>query len=178
MKVLAAQVISYDFLSRKDILIVNKGSKDGVKKFMGVLHPDGVLGFVFRVSYHTSQVITLEHPLASLVVRNERNRKLGLLFSSLGETKLYFWNEDLEIKKFSESFKERDILVTTQSNQFPSGLLVGTVESLYVSKRQIKKQNQAEIFIKPFVNFESLEELFILLEPFEPPFSYKKRFQE
>lgn len=178
MKVLAAQVISYDFLSRKDILIVNKGSKDGVKKFMGVLHIEGVLGFVFRVSPHTSQVITLEHPLASLAVRNKRNRKLGLLFSSLGETKLHFWSEDLEIKKLSESFKERDILVTTQSNQFPPGLLVGAVESLYVSRRQIKKQNQAEIFIKPFVNFESLEELFILLEPFEPPFSYRKRFQE
>ena len=172
MKLLTAQVISYDLLSKKHILIVNKGSSNGIKKFMGVLHPDGILGFVFRVSPHSSQVITLKHPLASLPVRNQRNRRLGLLFSSLDQIKLHFWSQELDFENISEDFKEGDILVTTKSNQFPAGLLVGTVGPFIFSKDQLEES--PEIPIQPFVKIESLEELFILLEPFETPFSIEK----
>ena len=174
MKLLAAQVISYDFLSKKHILIINKGSIHGIKKFMGVLHPDGILGFIFRVSPHSSQVITLKHPLASLPVRNQRNRQLGLLLSSLGQMKLYFWSQELDFENFNEDFKQGDTLVTIKSNQFPAGLLVGTVGPFIFSEDQLEKQKNPEIPIQPFVKFESLEELFILLEPFESPFPRQK----
>jgi len=135
---------------------------------MGVLHPTGVLGFVFRVSPNSAQIITLTHPLASLRVRNKRNRKLALLFSSLGQTQLYFQEEgDKNLEKKRESFKKGDVLITAESHQFPSGLFVGKVESLS------EASHQTQVFIETFVNFESLEELFILLEPFESPFPVK-----
>ena len=165
MKTLATQVISYDFLASKELLIVNKGSKDGVKPYMGVLHPKGVLGFVFRVSPNSSQIITLKHPLASVKVRNQRTRTIGLLLSSAGQTQLHFWNEQSQASDAqSQLFKDGDVFVTVKSHSFPAGLLVGEISSLSL------KRDQTHPVIKTFVNFESLEEFFILLEPFESPF--------
>ena len=178
IKLIAAQVISYDFLSRKHILIVNKGSSHGIKKFMGVLHPDGVVGFVFRVSRHSSQVITLEHPLAVLPVRNRKNRELGLLFSSINQIKLHFLSQNPNFDTFNKSFKQGDTLITTQSNQFPSGFLVGQVNALNFSKDQGFKQKNPEVIIQPFVKFDSIEELFILLEPFTAPFPKQKEHKD
>ena len=165
MKLLVAQVISYDLLSQKHVLIVNRGSTHGVKKFMGVLHPAGVVGFVFRVSPHSSQILTLKHSLSSLPVRNKRNRRLGLLFSSSGEINLHFSSQDLVWDQISQFFKKGDPLITTAFRPFPSGLLVGSVDFVKLSSSERPK-----MIIKPSVQFEFLEELFILLEPFEHPF--------
>lgn len=178
MNLLASQVISYDFLARKNLLIVNKGSLHGVKKFMGVLHPEGVVGFVFRVSPHSSQVITLKHPLASLLVRNRRTRRAGLLFRSLSQIGLNYWTDDLDFEKINKDFKQGDVLVTIKSNQFPPGLPAGLVDSFNFSKQKPAKQKTPQVFIQPSVNFESLEELFIILEPFETPFSIKNRLED
>ena len=171
LELLTAQVISYDLLSRKHILIINKGSSHGVKKFMGVSHPKGVVGFVFRVSPHTAQVITLRHPLSSLPVRNRRNRQAGLAVGSLNQLKLKFWNEKLNFNNPSNDFKEEDILITVKSNQFPPGLIVGQAHLAPSSNDKINP----EIHIQTSVNFESLEELFIILKPFKPPFPYNKK---
>jgi len=165
MNLLGSQVISYNFLARKNLLILNKGSLHGVKKFMGVLHPDGVVGFVFRVSPHSSQVITLKHLLASLPVRNRRTRRAGLLFSSLGQIGLNYWTGDLDFERINKNFKQGDVLVTIKSNQFPPGLPVGVVSSFNFSKEEPAKQKTPQVFIQPSVNFESLEGLDIMVEP-------------
>ena len=167
MKILVAQVISYDLLSQKHVLMVNRGSTHGVKKFMGVLHPEGVVGFVFRVSPHSSQILTLKHSLSSLPVRNKRNRSLGLLFSSSAEINLHFSSQDGDEDQINPFFKKGDLLVTTAFRPFPAGLLVGSVDFVKLSSN---KSERPRMIVKPSVPFEFLEELFILLEPFESPF--------
>lgn len=160
-KLLAGKVIGRDLLSKSQLLTINKGSLHGVRKKMGVLHPSGVVGYVFRASPHSSQIITLLHPLSSLLVRNRTSRETGLLrHSEKNRLLVNFLEQDLFEDQIQKSFKQGDALVTMESDQFPSGFLVGKVLPIHPSYKKIN----FGIYIQPFVDFSSLEEVFVVLE--------------
>ena len=160
-QLLASEIISTDFLSKNQLFTINKGRSHGVKKKMGVLHPNGLVGYVFRTSSHSSQVITLFHPLSSLPVRNRNSRVTGLLTAFEKNRLLFdFWETDLFDDQIQESFKEGDFIVTIKSDQFPSGFLVGRVLPFYYFSKKLNPN----IYIQPFVDFDSLEEVFVVLK--------------
>ncbi|MBC6415230.1 MAG: rod shape-determining protein MreC [Bdellovibrionales bacterium] len=171
LKLLAAQITSYDLLARKNLLLINKGSDHGVKKFMGVLHPKGVVGLVLQTSPNSSQIITLQHSLFSLPVRNRRSRQVGLAVNSLNQLKWNLWDKNLHSNQALNNFKEGDVLITESSNQFPPGFLVGEIKNA----SPIENKSYPEIYIQPFVNFDSLEEVFIILKPFKSPLNYNEQ---
>ena len=160
-QLLAGEIISADFLSKNQLLTINKGSSHGVKKLMGVLHPKGVIGYVFRTSPHSSQIITLFHPLSSLPVRNRNSRIAGLLMpSEKNHLRFDFWETELFDDNIQKAFKAEDSIITMESDQFPSGFLVGQVLPFYRSAKNINP----DIFVQPFVDFNSLEEVFVVLK--------------
>ena len=59
MELIPAQVIAYDFLFQNQLIVVNRGSVHGIKKYMGVIHPQGSCGpclpghFSFFPNCHT-----------------------------------------------------------------------------------------------------------------------------
>ncbi len=161
---LPAQIIAKDFLHHNDLLVINKGSRHGIKKYMGVIHPKGVVGYVFRTTPHSAQVITLLSKLSSLPSKNQRNRINGLTVSYKDNVLSFKY---FNLKDTIEKSQENDIIVTSATKQFPSGFPIG-----YVQKLQNKTQNLTPtIIVKPYVPFSSLEEVFILLTP-------QKRFHE
>ena len=160
LQLLASQVIGFDRLSKNQTFIINKGSRHGVKRFMGVLHPKGVVGFVFKVSPHSSQIISLGNPLSSLPAKNQRTGKKALLVGLKGQAFLSLWNQNLESKT---DFQPGDVLVTVSSEQFPTGFLIGELLPFTLSK----KNPSPNIPIQTAVTFDSLEELFVVLEPFK-----------
>ena len=160
-QLLAAEVISGDFLSKNQLLTINKGSAHGVRKKMGVLHPLGVVGYVFRTSLHSSQIITLFHPLASLPVRSRDSRVTGLLRPSKKNRLLFsFWEKSLFADQIQKNFKQGDTIITMKSDQFPSGFLVGQVLPFHFSSKGIN----FDIYVRTFVDFNSLEDVFVVLE--------------
>ena len=76
MDLLPAEVVAYDFFSR--LITLNRGAADGVRKRMGVIHPKGAVGHIFRVASHSSQALVLTSKLSSLPGRVQRNRLRGL----------------------------------------------------------------------------------------------------
>ncbi|MCZ0932386.1 MAG: rod shape-determining protein MreC [Oligoflexia bacterium] len=160
-QLLAGEIVSADFLSKNQLLTINKGSSHGVKKLMGVLHPKGLVGYVFRTSLRSSQIITLFHPLSSLPVRNRNSRVAGLLTpSEKNRLRFDFWETELFDDKIQENFKVGDFIITMKSDQFPSGFLVGQVLPFYHSAKNINP----DIYVQPFVDFNSLEEVFVILK--------------
>lgn len=154
---LPAQVVGTDLLSKNELLTINKGSRQGLKRFMGVLHPQGVVGYVFRVNSHSAQVLSLLSPLSSLPSRNSRNRATGLLEAY--KTNLLIFNY-LDGPAWSKP-KIGDQIVTIRSDQFPPGFPVGVVSSLESSSKNL----HPAIYVKPAVPFYSLEEVFVVLDP-------------
>lgn len=159
---LPAQIVGTDFLSKNELLTINKGGLQGVKKFMGVLHPKGVVGYIFRVSPNSSQVISLLNPLSSLPARNRRSRTTGLIESHQKGLLLFnYIDKETSRDEDNENLKIGDEIVTMQSDQFPSGFLVGTILSLDYSPKRLNPM----VYVKPAVGFYSLEEVLIILNP-------------
>ena len=159
-QLLASEVIGADFLSKNELLTINKGYSHGVRRGMGALQTTGVVGYVFRTSPHSSQVITLFHPLSSLPVRDRNSRVTGLLIpAGKNRLKFDFWDAEVFDDQIQENFKAGDFIITMQSDQFPSGFLVGQILPFYFSSKNLNP----DIYVKPFVDFNSLEEVFVVL---------------
>lgn len=155
MELISAQVIAYDFLFQNQLIVINRGSAHGIKKYMGVIHPQGVVGHVFRVTSHSSQIVTLMNKISSLPGLNQRSRIKGLMESGNQNLLMFKYFDPQENKNV---FQKRDKIITSSSKYFPSGLPVGAVVS-------VKKTSNEEwrVLVKPSVLFPSLEEVFIIL---------------
>ena len=158
---LPAQVVGTDLLSKNELLTINKGSRQGIKKFMGVLHPQGIVGYIFRVSSHSAQVLSLLSPLSSLPARNSRSRATGLIEAYTANLLIFNYMDISAWSKSYEKPKIGDKIVTIRSDQFPSGFPMGTVSSLESSSKNL----DPAIYVKPAVLFYSLEEVFVVLDP-------------
>ena len=155
-RLIPAQVRARDFFGKNDLLTINKGRRHGVKKFMGVLHPSGVVGYVFRTNPFSSQVLILLSPLSSLPVKNEKHRSPGLLLYGL-DNLLKFRPSHLENGSLV-SYEKGELLLTSLSDQFPAGLPAGKI----ISVEKKFPYGPEEILVKPMVSFENLEEVLIL----------------
>ena len=156
MRLLPAQVIAYDFLFQNQLIVINRGTVHGVHKYMGVIHPKGVIGHIFRVASHSSQIVTLMNKISSLPGLNQRSRIKGLA-EPYNRNLLIFKYFDLQ--ETHKTFQKGDKIVTSISEHFPTGLPVGTVVSMTEEVDNAKRN----IFVEPEVSFSSVEELFVIL---------------
>ena len=155
---LPAQITGTDLLAENGIFSVNKGTRHGVRKFMGVLHPDGVVGFVFRVGPRSAQVVSLLGAPASLTARNQRSRVRGLVTAGTKGLLVFNYPEgDFALKQAEALWQEGDKIVTAPSDPFPSGFPVGVLVD------RSNTEEPTEIHIRPAVRFYALEEVFIIL---------------
>ncbi len=159
---LPAQVVGTDFLSKNELLTINKGRADGVRKLMGVVSPEGAVGYIFRTSPHSSQVISLLNPLSSLPARNRRSRVSGLL-SPYRRGELIFHFLDRAFSEERDDLKIGDAIVTAPTEQLPSGVLAGWISAIRSSSASLN----SEAYVQPAVRFYSLEEVLVVLRPFQ-----------
>ena len=154
LKLLPARIADYDLLFQNQMLVINRGFVHGVKKYMGVIHPDGVVGHVFRVSSHSSQVLTLMNRMSALPVLNQRSRVKGLIEPADQNLLLFKYFEETQ-----SPLKPGDKIVTAQSRHFPSGFPVGRL----LDRKTPSKELQSNPFVQPAVLFSSIEEVFVIL---------------
>ena len=157
-KLLPARIIATDLLSQNHLLTINKGSHHGIKKFMGVLHPEGVVGYVFHVTPYSAQIVTLFNELSTLPAKNQRTGVKGLIENE--GTHLIFKYFNMNQQNESD-FRKGDMIVTLKQESFPSKFHLGTVEKI----KEEKKSGNRIIFIQPSAPFSSLEHVFVILKP-------------
>ncbi len=76
---ITAEVVDRRFDSKENMLIVNAGANQGVKRDMAVLTPDGLIGRVTVVSSNYSRVLPVIHTDFSVSVVSDSNRTNGIL---------------------------------------------------------------------------------------------------
>jgi rod shape-determining protein MreC len=109
------------------MIIINRGSHDGIAVGYPVIGPDGVLiGTVQQVDRYSSQVL-LTTSLDSLVngmIHND-SASLGLLHGS------YNTALTMELIPQSDAVKVGQTVVTSGADQYiPRGLVIGSIESV------------------------------------------------
>ena len=140
-------------------LVIDKGSKNGVKKGDAVITNSGLIGKITSVSNFSSTVKLLTSDeisnKISVKVDNESGYQYGLLIGYDNENKVY----KLEGITNSNSIKEGDLVTTTGlTDYFPSGLLVGKVSKIVKDEYDLN----SIVEVVPSVNFENISVVTIL----------------
>lgn len=147
----AARVIGSSADSASRTIYIDRGERDGLRRYMAVITPDGVVGKIIEVSRHAAQALLI----------TDRESGVGAMFAStrvqgpVGGT-----GEALVMKYVNNDEKiavgER-VLTSGQDRIFPPDWPVGTVvEAKPGTPFQI-------IRLKPAAHLSQLEEVLVLL---------------
>lgn len=130
IKYIPAKVVSNTLSHGDNLITINRGAADGVKKDMGVVSGNGVVGVVYLVSAHYSVVIPVLNSHSNISCMIAKRGYFGTLHW-IGPNARLAYLEDLPRHA---RFKIGDDVVTSgYSAIFPSGVLVGKVLHVYNS---------------------------------------------
>lgn len=136
-KVVANMVNRYD-----NLITIDKGSADGVKRDMGVVCGMGVVGIVYLVSEHYSIVIPALNSHSNISCNIQRRGYFGYLRWRGGSSQLAY----LEDVPRHAHFKLGDNVVTSgYSSVFPSGVMVGKVLHVFNSADGLSYRVQVKL---------------------------------
>jgi len=142
-----------------DILVIDKGSKDGILKDLPVITEQKVLiGKVFQVEENYSKIMLITNKDSSfngkiLETNNENNAIEGVI-KGKGNLKIIF-----DFLPKDREIKEGSFVVTSSLDKiFPKGILVGKIGK--VKKSDLEPFQQAEIM--PSFDVKELRALFVI----------------
>ena len=158
IRMIPARVIGTSAEPASQVVYVDRGARDGIKKDMGVITPDGVVGKVSEVYGRAAQILLLsdkESGVGAMLADSRIQSPVG----GMGEPLL-----NLKYVAADDEVKVGERVVTSGMDRiFPKDLPVGTVVDVKPGM-PFKK-----IRVQPAANLERLEEVIILpsLESFE-----------
>ena len=122
-----AKVISNNLSSFKNNLIINKGTKHGLKNEMGVISSTGILGIIDRTSKNYSSVMSVLNTESKINAKVKRTSHFGTLeWNGLS-------NRDLLLNDIPETadIKIGDSIITGgMSLIFPEGINIGVISEI------------------------------------------------
>ena len=133
-------------------ITLNVGEKDSVKTGMPVITDRGLVGKIVATSANYSIAQILLNKDLKISAKDQRSRVDGIL-SWDGENKLQLKN----VSKSSDVLVGDVVITSEYSNHFPAGIPIGYTLTAGTVDNLFKK-----IEVEPFVNFETLEEVFVL----------------
>jgi rod shape-determining protein MreC len=153
---LAAEVIGRDPSAWYQSIVINKGADDGLHKADPVLTANGIVGHLLHVAGDHATVMLIIDRNSAVDAMVQRTRARGLA-KGAGNGRCRF---DYTLRK--EALRVNDIVMSSGFDGiYPKGFRIG-----YVSK--VIRRNTGlfqEVEITPFVDFETLEEVLVLLNP-------------
>jgi rod shape-determining protein MreC len=127
---ITAEVINNSISLPNNYLTLNKGSKQGIVKGMGVITTDGVVGIVRAVSDNFSSVISVFHQQSKISAAIHRKGHFGSLVWNERRNPFYLYLED--IPKHAEIAKGDTVETSGYSAVFPKGVMIGVVDTFKI----------------------------------------------
>ena len=151
---LAAQVIGGSPDSGSLLVYISRGSRDGIRRDMGVITPDGVVGKIIAVFPDTAQVLLIGDKDSGVGALLADTRTQGPV-KGTGEPQL-----SLEYISNDEKVSVGEAVLTSgQDRIFPKDLPVGTV----VEATPERKTPFMKIRVQASAHLDRLEEILVLL---------------
>ena len=129
-KQIPAKVVSNSLKDANNLMTIDKGSADGVRKDMGVVSGTGVVGIVYLVSSHYAVVIPLLNTKSNVSCKIENRDYFGFLNWQGGSTNQAFLDDSPRHARFK---LHENIVTSGYSSVFPPGILVGKILHVYNS---------------------------------------------
>lgn len=156
---IGCEIIGYNGENLSDGYIIDKGENDGIKKDMVVISDKGLVGQVTSTGSNWAIVESLlnENIAVSVMVDSTRETT-GILKGYVSRTKSGLTK--LTNLPLDSEVKEGDVILTSGLGQiYPKEIRIGEVIS--VESDEIKVMKTA--IVKPYVDFNKLEELFVII---------------
>lgn len=129
-KQIPAKVVSNSLKDANNLITIDKGAVDGVRKDMGVVSGTGVVGIVYLVSSHYAVVIPLLNTKSNVSCKIENRDYFGFLNWQGGSTDQAFLDD---IPRHARFKLHENIVTSGYSSVFPPGILVGKILHVYNS---------------------------------------------
>jgi rod shape-determining protein MreC len=150
--IVTARVVGHNAGRFLTTLVINRGTRHGVKENMPVFSMNGLVGKITKASYAHSRVQLLVDPNLKLSVLERRTRVVGFLESVDGHLLT-------AMVPTHAGVKEGDTLITSGlGGIFPKGIPVGTVKAVRESDLDVMRLMD----VSPFQEFSTLEEVFVM----------------
>lgn len=159
--VIVADIISESASNWEEVLVINRGGKDGVKPDMVVVAEEGLVGYVESVTNTTAKIVTILDPGNTVSVRTTRTRDS---LTSKGNSSLSNENK-VKLTKIPTDLTlvEGDRIETSGlGGRYQKGIPIGEVIKFTTKKNPIEN----EAVVKTYVDFNKLETVAIIVEEF------------
>lgn len=154
-RVVAAEVIGKDPSAWFKTVIIDKGKADGLNKGLPVVMPEGIAGQVIEVSNHYSKVMLIIDRNSAVDALVQRSRARGVIKG-----------ESADRCRLNYVLRKHDVRVgdtvvsSGLDDVYPKGLRIGRISDVVKRNSEIFQ----EVTITPFVDFEKLEEVLVVLD--------------
>lgn len=159
----AARVIARDPGTWTSIIVINRGTADGLVKDMPVVTPQGLVGNVVSVYANSAKVQLVLDPRSAVgaLVQRPESRVAGIVEGN-GSSPL---NPRLvNIARDADIINGDKIITSGFGGIYPKGLFVGEVSEIVNEEGGLLKY----AVLKPAVDFDRLEEVFVIVRSREP----------
>ncbi len=154
-----ASVISRDYGGWTHTMVIDRGEDSGLKKYMPVIVPSGLVGFVSEVYQNSARVQLLLDPRTSVggIVQRPASRVVSMVSGNSGNPgQLAFVN----LPREADVIKGDTIVTSGYGGVYPKGLVIGTVENVDVDS----VGGTQVAYIKTAADFSHLEEVFVITD--------------
>jgi rod shape-determining protein MreC len=152
-RTIGARVIGEDVTPWKKVVLLDKGSRHGLKKDMAVVVPEGLVGRILEVEPYTAHAILLPDSDSRVSALTATSRAQGIV-AGIGTDKLQMKYLSLDV----EIAIGEDVTTSGVGSIFPKGLQIGRIESIERDSDGL----HLLALIKPSVSFSKLEEVLCL----------------
>lgn len=156
---LGCNIVGYSGGNISNGYIIDKGTNDGVKKDMIVITPAGLVGKVTKSESNYSIVQTILNQNIAVASMVESTRETTGILQGITDSK----NKNLTMLSnvpIDSEIKEGDVILTSGlGGMYPQEIRIGEVVSVEVDSVGIMKK----AIVKPYVDFNKLEGLFVVV---------------
>ncbi|MBA7487549.1 MAG: rod shape-determining protein MreC [Prevotella sp.] len=129
-RLIPAKVVSSTLNRHDNLITIDKGYEDGVRKDMGVVCGNGVVGIVYLTSNHYSVVIPTLNTASNISCAIHGRGYFGYLRWTGGDTKTAYVDD---IPRHAHFRLYENVETSGYSSVFPAGILVGRIQHVYNS---------------------------------------------
>ena len=161
---LAARVIGRDPTTWSSMIVINRGSTDGVANDMAVVTEMGLVGHVIEAGLNTSKVQLILDPRSSVgtLVQRPESRVAGIVEGDINNP---IMPKMINIPKNSDVIAGDMIVTSGFGGIYPKGIVIGRIKDVQNEESGLLKYGVVETT----VNFQKLEDVAIIIQSREAP---------
>jgi rod shape-determining protein MreC len=145
-----ARVVNNSVSLQNNYLTIHRGEGQGVKKDMGVISANGIVGMVVNTSENFAVVMTMLNRQSSVSAKLKKTGEIGKVQWD-GKSPEYVTM--INIPKSAQVAKGDSVVTSGYSLTFPPGILIGTVTEVVNDNTS----NFYSLILRPSTNFYNVE---------------------